>query len=72
MESRSAQKLLKSGYILLRTAEDGGYDSTNPKPKIKYSDTFGSWHTLAIFDTKAARKRRLDELMEQDKYLLDQ
>ena len=76
MEKSSVEKLLKAGYIFLR--KDYGYasatlsDRGNEKstPKIKYSDSFGVWRTFQKFATKAARDRRLQELLQEDKYIM--
>ena len=69
MVKKSIEKLLAAGYILLRSSEDGG--SSANKPKIKYRDSYGFWRTLQIFDTKAARDRKIHELLddENSKYL---
>ena len=69
MEKKSIEKLLAAGYVLLRSSDYGG--STGDKPKIKYSDNYGNWRTYQIFDTKAARDRKIHELLddENSKYL---
>ncbi|MDR1883710.1 MAG: hypothetical protein LBR26_13140 [Prevotella sp.] len=67
MEKNSVEKLLKAGYVFLR-ADDGGWNKER-KYRIRYSDCFGTWKVLEKFPTKAARDRRIKELMEEDKYL---
>jgi hypothetical protein len=67
MEKKSIEKLLAAGYILLRS-EDGG--SMGDKHKIKYSDSYGTWRTLETFNTKAARDRRINELLDDNYYYL--
>lgn len=71
MNSTSVTKLLKAGYVFLRTE-----DSTNTKAKggtkyiIKYSDYFGTWKKLGEFSTKSARQKELEKLVNNDsKYL---
>jgi hypothetical protein len=71
MNNVSVTKLLKAGYVFLRTE-----DSTNTKNDggikyiIKYSDHFGTWKKLGEFPTKAARERELEKLVNNDsKYL---
>ena len=65
------RKLLKAGYVFLRTQQctecNGEYNHV-----IKYSVEFGSWRVFERFKSKAAMDRRVRELMEEDKYLLDQ
>lgn len=63
----SLEKLLADGYKLIRISEDGG--SLGNKPKIKVCEEYGTWRTLEIFDTKAARDRRALELIKSDCYL---
>lgn len=63
----TVEKLLAHGYKFIRLTDDGG--SQGDKPKIKYSDQFGVWRTLEVFDTKAARDRRAKELILNDCYL---
>jgi len=68
MEKISVEKLLKAGYIFLRKDDYGG--SMKNEPKIKYSDTFGVWRTFQRFASKAARDRRLNELLQEPNYLM--
>lgn len=61
MNKQSVEKLLSAGYIFLRQ-EDG--IGNGRQIAIKYSDSFGSWKTLETFKTKAARDRRINELID--------
>lgn len=61
------QRLYAAGYKFIRLVEEVGIDK--PVPKIKVSETFGSWRTLYVFQTKAARDRRALELVMTGKYL---
>jgi hypothetical protein len=63
MEKRSVIKLQEAGYIFLRV------DEREEGIIIKYSDDFGVWKTLEKCKSKAACKRRLNELVKTDKYL---
>jgi hypothetical protein len=63
MEKKSVTKLQDAGYIFLRV------DEREDAIRIKYSDEFGVWKTLEKFKTKAACRRKLDALLEEDKYL---
>ncbi|MDR0677694.1 MAG: hypothetical protein LBF57_03415 [Holosporaceae bacterium] len=53
----------EAGYIFLRV------DEREEGIIIKYSDDFGVWKTLEKCKSKAACKRRLNELVKTDKYL---
>jgi hypothetical protein len=66
MQNKSVIKLQKAGYIFLRLQDQEGVYI------IKYSDSFGAWKTLEKFKTKASRLRRLNELLEEEKYLFDE
>ena len=68
MEKLSVEKLLKAGYIFLR--KDDGYGNEKSIPKIKYSEKFGVWCTFQKFATKAARDRRIQELLQEPNYLM--
>ena len=67
MERNSTEKLLTAGYIFLRKE-----DSTNTKCAsgikyiIKASERFGTWKMIEAFPSKAARDRRLKELLAPD------
>ena len=67
MERNSVEKLLTAGYIFIRKE-----DSTNTKCAsgvkyiIKESKGFGAWQKLGEFPTKAARERKLKELLAPD------
>jgi hypothetical protein len=69
MEKKSTEKLLAAGYVFLRKEDRGG--SMGNEPKIKYSESFGTWRTLEIFFTKAERDRRFRELLDKPKYICD-
>ena len=64
MDKKSTQKVLKAGFVIIRKE-----DTLQPRIKIKTLEH--DWSTLAKFDSKAARNRYFDALMEDDKYLDD-
>lgn len=73
MERRSTEKLQKRGFILLRTEDSSNTKSAaGVKYIIKQSSSLGSWRKLEEFPTKAARERRLKELLvDETPYLMD-
>jgi hypothetical protein len=57
MTARDQQKLIREGFILIRS-------ENNPSPRIKMK--FGSsseWRTMKKFETKAARDREMKMLL---------
>ncbi len=61
------QRLYSAGYKFIRLVDEDHINGA--LPKIKVSETFGSWRTLYVFTTKAARDRRALELVMTGKYL---
>ena len=68
MTKKSVCKLQKAGYVFLRYQEGEG-ERGKKKHIIKQSKEFGTWIYLAIFDTKAACDRALNEL-EEDPFMI--
>ncbi len=65
MESTSMEKLMAAGYTFIRTDDQ-------PNIRIKYKKQgSGDWKTLEKFDTKAARERRIKELLNDDKIIME-
>jgi hypothetical protein len=65
MERRSMEKLMEAGYIFLRSDD-------SPNVRIKYRQKgSGDWKTLEKFETKAARERRLNQLLDSSMYIMD-
>ena len=65
MDQKSQMKILAAGFRILRTQDQ-------PKPIIKYKDSsWIEWRTLEKFEAKAARDRRLNELLLDDKTVQD-
>ena len=71
MFNLNTRKLLKAGYVFLRT-QYCPECNVECNYVIKYSIEFGSWRIYERFKTKAAMNRSVRELMEENKYLLDQ
>jgi hypothetical protein len=65
MNRKSVEKLQKAGYVFLRSRDCAAYYA------IMQSKVFGSWTLLEKFATKAARRRRLAELIEQPDMLIE-
>ena len=65
MESTSFNKLMAAGYTFIRI------DDT-PNIRIKFrKQGSGDWKTFEKFDTKAARDRRFNELLQDDRIISD-
>lgn len=64
MDKKSIEKVMKAGFVIIRKE-----DTFQPRIKIKTLEH--DWRTLEKFDTKSARNRHFDKLMEEDKYLDD-
>ena len=68
MDAKSRDKLLDAGWRILRC------DDT-PNIRIKaysYGKALNAdWRTLEVFQTKAARDRKLKELLEDPKTIMD-
>jgi hypothetical protein len=65
MESTSMNKLMVAGYMFIRPD-----DHPNIRIKFRKQDS-GDWKTLEKFETKAARDRRIKELLEDDKIIME-
>lgn len=57
------EKLKAAGFRIIRP-------DNYPSPRIKEWDKDRSWKTIEKFDTKAARDRRIDELLQNDKIVM--
>lgn len=58
-------KLMKAGYTFIRKDDQ-------PSPRIKYrKEGSGDWKTLEKFGTKAARDRRVTELLAYSTVIMD-
>lgn len=70
MTKQSKEKLLKAGFMLLRTRNITGKDG-----KIKYAimqcKDFGSWTVLNSYDTKTSRDKQLKNCDEIDNYIVE-
>lgn len=65
MEANSMTKLMNAGYTFIRSDDQ-------PNIRIKYKKKgSGDWKTLEKFPTKAARDRRVKELLGEDKIIMD-
>lgn len=65
MDTKSQQKVIRAGFKILR-ADD------HPQPRIKYKGAGRQeWITLEKFSTKAARNRRLTELLKMNLFITD-
>jgi len=65
MDQKSHIKVIEEGFIILR-ADD------QPTTRIKYiAKGQHNWITLEKFETKAARDRKLKELLQSSIYLID-
>jgi hypothetical protein len=63
MEATSMTKLMDAGYVFIRRDD-------RPRIRIKYRKRgSGDWKTLENFPTKAARDRRVKELLK-DKFII--
>ena len=58
MNQQSQIKVINAGFTILRTDD-------HPTPRIKHKGKGGhEWSTFEKFNTKAARDRRMNELLE--------
>lgn len=65
MERTSMDKLMAAGYTFIRSDDQ-------PNTRIKYrKQGSGDWKTLEKFDTKAARDKRIKELLSDAKIIMD-
>lgn len=66
MDSQSQHKVIAAGFTILRSDDQ-------PNIRIKYKGNGQSeWKTFEKpFESKAARDRRLKELLEKPKYISD-
>jgi hypothetical protein len=65
MEAKSLEKLMNAGYTFIR-ADD------QPNIRIKYKkEGSGDWKTLEKFSTKASRDRRVKELLDDPKIVME-
>ncbi len=59
MDKNSQDKVIKAGFRIIRKD-----DYPQPRIKTKSNSQWSDWHTLAKFDTKAARDRAFAEMLE--------
>ncbi len=64
MDKHSQSKVIAAGFTIIR-ADD------QPSPRNKAKGKSHEWKTLEKFDTKAARDRRFEELLEDDNVISD-
>ncbi len=65
MDQQSHLKVMEQGFIILRSDDQ-------PSPRIKYiAKGQHNWATLERFETKAARDRKLKDLLQLSHYLFD-
>lgn len=65
MDKYSTQKVIKSGFKIIRTDD-------SPNIRIKIRDSVEKdWMTLEKFETKAAGNRRFNELLTHDDIISD-
>ena len=65
MDAKSQSKVVREGFMIIRK------DDT-PQPRIKFKDAKQrEWATYAKFETKAARDRAFDKLMELQHVISD-
>lgn len=65
MNLKDQNKLIKAGFMLVRPDDQ-------PSPRIKIKDGKSTeWRTLSNFPSKAARDKKLKELLEIDKVIQD-
>lgn len=64
MDKLSHQKVVKAGFIIIRTDD-------SPSPRIKVKDKKSSeWRTLEKFETKTARDKRFKEYLESSDFII--
>jgi hypothetical protein len=65
MDSTSQQKVIKAGFMIIRTDD-------SPNIRIKYKGSYlQSWSTLEKFETKSARDKRFQELLKGPMVIAD-
>ena len=64
MGTNDQDKVIKAGFMIIRPDDF-------PNIRIKYRVGNGAWKTLEKFDTKAARDRRLKELLKNILTIMD-
>jgi hypothetical protein len=65
MEYRSMNRLMDAGYTFIRP-------DNSPNIRIKYRKKgSGDWKTLEKFETKAARDRKFNELLDLKEFISD-
>lgn len=65
MDAKSQLKVCRAGFTIIRKEDV-------PSPRIKYKDARQTeWKTLRKFDTKAARDREFNNLMELNLFIND-
>lgn len=71
MTKKSVEKLMAAGYIFFRARDYVRKDGKANYVIVQSSREtgFGSWKNFECFETKAARKRRLEELDGIDNYI---
>ena len=70
MTKKSKEKLLKAGYVLLRTREITGKDCT-VKYAIMQCKEFGCWTVLNSYPTKTPRDKQLKNLDDLDNTIVE-
>lgn len=65
MDAKSQQKVIAAGFTILRKDD-------HPTPRIKQKGTYHQdWSTLEKYETKAARDREFDRMMNDPKFIND-
>jgi len=65
MNKRSQLKVIAADFTIIRSED-------HPTPRIKYIDKgHHEWRTLEVFETKAARDRRMALLLENAQIIED-
>ena len=64
MTTRDQDKIMAAGFIIIRPDD-------YPNIRIKYRVGNGAWKTLEKFECKAARDRRLKELLKNILTIMD-
>jgi hypothetical protein len=65
MDATSQQKVIAAGFTIIRAD-----DQPNPRVKVK-DEHHREWATLDKFETKAARDRRMAELLKLPHIITD-
>jgi hypothetical protein len=66
MDATSQQKVIAAGFTIIRAD-----DYPNTRIKCKKQDSRKDWITLEKFETKAARDRRMAELLKSPTVIMD-